>query len=155
MSLRNILHVDDSADDLLLVRAACQYARVSFGLQSVEGGEKAIAYLTGEGIYSDRARHPVPDLILLDLKMPLKSGYEVLAWIRNQPHFKTTPVIIFTGGAKESDIERVYQMGADEFLAKTGLLTELNKIALALESVFARGDLDLKPLHLLCAQPRP
>ncbi len=150
MSARNVLHVDDSADDLLMLQSACRSAGVSFGLQSVKDGEKAIAYLAGEGIYADRACYPVPDLILLDLKMPLKSGFDVLAWIRSQPRLRQLPVIIFTGGVREFDVGRAFRLGADQFLLKTGQLAELKELALALESVFAGGQLDLKPLQVFC-----
>lgn len=153
MSARNILYADDSADDRFMLQSACQSAGVSFRLHSVKDGEKAIAYLAGEGIYADRESYPVPDLILLDLKMPVKSGYDVLAWIRQQPQLKELPVIIYTGGVREFDVERALQMGANEFLLKTGRLGQLQELALALESVFAQGRLDLKPLQTFCAQP--
>ncbi len=147
--MKNLLYIDDSADDVFLFESACRRAKVSFGFRSVKDGEKAIAYLAGEGIYADRECYPVPDLILLDLKMPFRSGYEVLAWIRSQPRLKQLPVIIFTGGIRDSDAEHVCQLGADEFLAKTGELDELMKIALALESVLAHAHFSLKPLRSL------
>jgi CheY-like chemotaxis protein len=135
----------------MLLQFACQSAGVSFGLHSAKDGEKAIAYLAGEGIYADRASYPVPDLVLLDLKMPFKSGYEVLVWIRNQPHLKLLPVVVFTGGTRESDIERAYKLGANEFLVKTGKLEQLKEMALALESVLADERVNLKAVQGLGA----
>src|ERR1044072_863856 len=93
MSL-TVLTVDDSNDDTLLLRRACRRAKVRFSLQCVDDGTKAIAYLSGLDTFSDRSVHPLPNLILLDLKMPIKTGFEVLDWLPNQPQFKSLPVAV-------------------------------------------------------------
>src|SRR3954464_15141329 len=90
-----VLHVDDDPSDTLLMEQACRKAGVSFQLRSVADGEAAIAYLSGEGIYADRERHPLPALVLLDLKMPRKTGFDVLKWIRVRSTYKPLPVVIF------------------------------------------------------------
>ncbi|MDB6111697.1 MAG: two-component system response regulator [Pedosphaera sp.] len=114
----HILHVDDDPGDTLLMQQACRKAEVSFQLHSVGDGETAIAYLNGAGAYSDRERYPLPALVLLDLKMPRKSGFDVLAWIRSEPPLKYLPVIIFTASNQEEDIRRAYEAGANSYLVK-------------------------------------
>lgn len=100
------------------MQQACRKAEGSFHLHSVPDGETAIAYLNGTGSYSDRESHPLPSLVLLDLKMPRKSGFDVLAWIRSEPSLKHLPVIIFTASNQEEDIKRAYEMGANSYLVK-------------------------------------
>lgn len=113
-----VLTVDDSADDLMLLSLACEVAQVSFQVQSVQSGETAMAYLGGHQAYADRQIYPLPDLVLLDLKMPGKSGFDVLAWIRGQEHLKQLPVVIFTASVLVEDRERALELGATHFLVK-------------------------------------
>ncbi|MGI8965623.1 MAG: response regulator, partial [Limisphaerales bacterium] len=91
-----ILHVDDDPNDVFLIGRAFLKANVSSALEVVNDGEQALAYLSGEAEYSDRARHPLPSLVLLDLKLPRKPGMEVLAWIRSHPELKRLPVVVLT-----------------------------------------------------------
>ena len=79
---QTILLVDDSENDLFLMRVAFKKAVFNSPLQEVHNGEQAIAYLKGESIYSDRNQYPLPSVMLLDLNMPMKNGFDVLAWVR-------------------------------------------------------------------------
>ncbi len=85
---RTFLLVDDGEDDLLLMHKAFKRAKCTVSLQEVHNGEEAIAYLKGEGSYCDRKQFPLPTVMLLDLNMPKKDGFEVLAWVRAQPRLK-------------------------------------------------------------------
>jgi CheY-like chemotaxis protein len=114
----NILHVEDDPNDALLFQHACHKAGVSFELYSVNDGDQAIAYLRGVEKFSDRRKHPFPQLILLDLKMPRLNGFDVLTWLRNEKAFKTMPVIILTSSNHETDIKRAYDLGANSYLVK-------------------------------------
>ncbi len=114
----HILHVEDDPNDALLFQHACQKAGVEFELRSVNDGDQAIAYMRGADAFADRALHPFPQLILLDLKMPRLSGFDLLAWLRGDGGFKTTPVIILTSSNHESDIKRAYELGANSYLVK-------------------------------------
>ncbi len=113
-----VLNVDDCSDDLMLAQYACADAAVSFDLRSVDSGDKAIAYLQGSNEYSDREQFPLPDLVLLDLTMPGKSGFEVLAWIRSHEPVNKIPVIIFTGSVHAKDRLQAMELGADQFWVK-------------------------------------
>src|SRR6187455_1159237 len=83
-------------------------------LESASDGQMAIDYLNGADSFCDRARFPLPSVILLDLKMPRKTGFEVLEWIRPAP-LRTLPVLIFTSSTNESDIKQAYEKGANLF----------------------------------------
>jgi len=134
-----VLCVDDSGDDTLLLRRACRRAGVKFLLQSVDDGDKAIAYLTGIQAYSDRTTYPIPTLILLDLKMPTRSGFDVLEWLRTQPQYKTLPVAILTSSHHDSDVREAYQKGANCFLTKPVDYDALIDLARALDKSFELG----------------
>jgi len=118
MSVPTVLSVDDSCDDAVLLRLACSTAKISFRLQSVQSGEEAIAYLEGRGKYADRVHFPLPDLILLDLKMPGKSGFDVLSWIRACPDLSRIPVLILTSSVHTKDRARALELGAKQYLVK-------------------------------------
>jgi CheY-like chemotaxis protein len=113
-----ILVAEDREDDQLLIRRAFERAQLVNPLRIVNDGEEAIAYLKGEGQFSDRTKYPLPELLLLDLKMPRKNGFEVLEWVRSQPDLKVLPVVVLTSSEDVYDVSRAYQLGANSFLVK-------------------------------------
>jgi CheY-like chemotaxis protein len=115
---RTILMVDDSEDNLFLMRHSLQEAKCQNPLQEVNNGEEAIAYLKGEGIYFDRLKFPFPVVMLLDLNMPKGNGFDVLAWVRSQPKLKRLSIIIVTASMRDTDVERAFDLGATGFLVK-------------------------------------
>jgi CheY-like chemotaxis protein len=116
--MKNVLLVEDDADDLFFMKKACEGADFPHALQVVTDGQAAIDYLSGVGIYEDRLQHPLPELVFLDIKLPLRSGHEVLEWLRGQPAFKTLPVVMLTSSNHPSDIERAYRLGVTSYLLK-------------------------------------
>jgi DNA-binding response OmpR family regulator len=120
-----VLHVEDDINDRLLVQAACKRAGLLWNSRTAADGEAAIAYLSGDGLFADRSHYPLPDLILLDLKLPRKSGFEVLEWIRGQQIFVGLPVIILTSSAQEKDIARAQNLGASDYYVKPVSIREL------------------------------
>jgi len=113
-----LLLVEDSEDDVLLIRRAFARAKLHDALQVVRNGEDALAYLRGEGRYSNRSEYPLPDLVLLDIKLPGKDGFEVLECIRRQPGFGTLRVVVLTSSDSIRDVNRAYQLGANSFVVK-------------------------------------
>ena len=120
-----ILYVDDDDNDVLLLMHALRCAKLTFDVQVVNDPENAGAYLNGEGKYSDRVVYPLPGLVLLDLKMPRMHGLEILAWIRNHPHFKELVVVVLTASNHAPQINRAYELGANSYLIKPVELGEL------------------------------
>src|SRR5436190_15241380 len=113
-----ILLVEDREDDILLIRRAFIKGNVLNPLQVVRDGDEAIMYLAGEGRYANRSEFPLPDLVLLDLKMPRTDGFEVIRWIRQQPGFSTLRVVVLTSSQELKDVNLAYQLGANSFLVK-------------------------------------
>ena len=113
-----ILLVEDRSDDVVLIRRALAEAKIRNPLHVVGDGEKAMAYLEGAGQYCDRERFPMPDLVLLDLKLPKIDGFELLRWIRQQPGIKMLRVVVLTSSEDIFDINKAYQLGANSFLVK-------------------------------------
>lgn len=124
--LSTILIVEDDPNDMLLIQRALRNAHVVNSIQTVDDGEKAIAYLAGEGAYADREKYPLPALVLLDLKMPRKSGHEVLEWVgRQQSSLKRIPVVVLTSSNEKKDVHRAYDLGANSYLVKPVALDQL------------------------------
>jgi CheY-like chemotaxis protein len=115
---QTVLLVEDNRDDVLLIERAFKKAHVVNPLQVVRDGEQAIAYLSGEPPYSDRQKHPLPALVLLDLKLPRKSGLEVLAWLRQQPGLKRLRVVVLTSSKEAVDVNRAHELGANSYMVK-------------------------------------
>jgi CheY-like chemotaxis protein len=113
-----ILHVEDDPNDVLLIERALRKAGVTAQVQVVSDGEQAVNYLAAQSNYAERERFPVPVLVLLDLKLPRRSGLEVLEWIRTNPGLKRLPVVMLTSSKQPIDINRAYDLGVNAYLAK-------------------------------------
>ena len=124
-----VLVGDDYENDALLVRIVFERAGFAAPLQFAHDGEEVIAYLRGEGAFADRALFPLPTVLLLDLNLPQKSGFEVLAWIRQQPGLKRLHVFILSASNRKEDIQRAYELGANSYLIKSGNMDELMVLA--------------------------
>lgn len=113
-----ILLAEDDPNDVFFMQRALAKAGVNFLLQVAKDGQEALDYLAGTGKYNDRVEFPLPSLILLDLKMPFVSGFDVLAWIRLQPSLKDLRVVILTSSAEERDRQRAAELGAMAYCIK-------------------------------------
>jgi CheY-like chemotaxis protein len=113
-----ILIAEDDENDVFLIKRAFHQAQFDNPLQVVSTGEEAVAYLKSDPPFQDREKHPIPSLLLLDLKMPRKNGFEVLAWIRQHPEFNSLPVVVLTSSQESADINRAYALGANSYLVK-------------------------------------
>ncbi|HEY2081593.1 MAG TPA: response regulator [Verrucomicrobiae bacterium] len=113
-----ILLAEDDEDYVHLIKQVFDRAHIPNPIHVVWNGEEAIAYLKGEGKYSNREEFPLPDIILLDLKMPRVSGLEVLRWVKQQPGLSSLRVLVLTSSEEIRDVNEAYQLGANSFLVK-------------------------------------
>lgn len=113
-----ILLVEDSPDDALLIQRAFRKANLANPVQLVRDGEEAVAYLSGAAPYDDRGQFPLPVFMLLDLKLPRRSGLEVLAWLRQESAVRRLPVVVLTSSREAVDVNRAYDLGVNSYLTK-------------------------------------
>ena len=114
----SILLVEDDYNDVLLIRRAFRKAKIQTSMIEVGDGDEAISYLGQTGKYANTKTHPIPSLILLDLKLPRRSGLEVLEWIRQHPALKRLLVVVLTSSQESIDLDRAYDLGANSYLVK-------------------------------------
>ena len=122
-----ILLVEDDENDVYFFERAAKQSEILESLKVVRDGQSAIDYLSGGGEFSDRVRFPIPCLIVLDLKMPRKTGMEVLEWLRADASLRTIPVIVFSSSAQGDDVEQAYRLGANAFVVKPAALAKRNE----------------------------
>ena len=125
MNQRVILLAEDNEDDVFFMQRAIKSAGIANTLRIVRDGQAAIDYLSGTAEFADREAFPVPSVVFIDLKMPVKSGLEVLEWIRSQPTLDRLVALVLTTSREESDVKRAYALGANSYLVKPPDLGQL------------------------------
>jgi len=123
-----ILLAEDDENDVFLMRRAFKKAGVTNQLLVVRNGKEAIDYLSGQPPFANPATNPRPGLLMLDLKMPLLNGFDVLLWLQKQPNLSQIPVLVFSSSDQEVDRQRVQQLGARDYMVKPHDFRELVKI---------------------------
>ena len=113
-----ILLCEDSREDVFLVRNAFAKAGLSHAIVEARNGQQAVNYLSGSGLYADREKHPLPDLVLLDLRMPLMDGFEVLEWLKTRGDLGWLPVVVLSASDSPADRESARKLGAHDYLLK-------------------------------------
>jgi CheY-like chemotaxis protein len=124
-----ILLAEDDDNDVFFFQRAVREANIRNELCVVRDGQEVMDYLTGTGRFADRAQYPLPCLLILDLKMPRKTGMEVLQWLRTAAPFSTLPVIVFSSSAQPEDIGRAYRLGANAFVVKPASIERRTELA--------------------------
>lgn len=110
--------LEDNGDDIFFIKQALAQLKIPDSLICVRDGQEAMDYLSGAGNYKDRTQYPLPTHVLLDLKVPRKSGLQLLEWMRDRPDFAELPVIVFTSSRDRSDIEKAKALKIDAYLVK-------------------------------------
>jgi len=132
MALAPVLVADDDQNQAYLTARAFKAAGVRHPLALVPDGDAAIEYLEGKGRYADRAAHPLPCLLLLDQKLPGRSGLEVLEWVRSSSSVCTLPVLLFSASGFDSDVQTAYLLGANGYVVKPTTYEETLTVARAI-----------------------
>ncbi len=131
---KTVLYAEDDENDVFFMERAFSKLKLRGALHVVTNGRDAVDYLAGVGAFADRMKHPLPDLLLLDVKMPRMSGLEVLTWARAQPEFHALPILLFTSSTQRTDIETSRAQRANGYLVKPSNADQL--------AVFVRRILD-------------
>jgi DNA-binding response OmpR family regulator len=128
-----VLVVEDDPNDVVLLQRAFRRSKLANPVVYLGDGEAARAYLAGENAFADRRTHPLPVLILLDLKLPRLSGLDLLAWLRDQTHLAGLPVVILTSSRETRDVETAYSLGANSYLVKPVAFDALLEVVQAVD----------------------
>jgi len=123
-----ILLAEDDENDIALMQRGFKRAGIPNPLFIVRNGQEVIDYLAGKGPYAQRDKHPMPRLLLLDLKMPWMDGFDVLAWLRTQPKFNTLPVVVLTSSKLQSDIDKSRELGVYDYRVKPQSFDDLVRL---------------------------
>ncbi len=137
----SILLIEDDPNDQILIRRAVKKANILNSVFVLGDGEKAIQYLSGEKDYSDRSKHPLPILIILDLKMPKVSGLDVIEYVKKQPLIKRIPIIVLTSSKDTSDINSAYDLGVNSYLVKPVKFEDLVNIMVNMASFWISSNI--------------
>lgn len=135
-SIAKVLIAEDSDDDVLLLERAFKGIEFLHVIHRCSDGEEVIAYLTGREDYGNRQRYPLPDLLLLDLKMPKVDGFGVLEFIKTHPEFHKIRVAVLSASTLNADIGRAFSLGAHHYQIKPSEFIDLKMIIQHLERSF-------------------
>lgn len=141
-----ILLVEDDENDIYLFQRAAREAGIRNPISIAHDGQEAIDYLSSQEKFLDRVRFPLPCLIILDIKMPRRTGIEVLEWLRAEPALRKLPVIMFSSSAQPADVDRAYELGANAFIVKPSSSERRKDLALVLKAFW----LELNQMPTIC-----
>jgi CheY-like chemotaxis protein len=131
---RPILVADDEETDRLILKFACEISKLPHPIVMVRDGTDVVDYLSGHAPFTDRAIHPLPELLLLDLKMPRMDGFEVMTWLATRPDFKDLPVVVLSSSSADSDIQQARQLGARDYFTKPHAIADWVEMLQTLQS---------------------
>lgn len=129
----SILVAEDDPNERFLLQRAFAKAGVQVALQFLEDGQQVVDFLSGKPPFESRAKSFPPALLLLDLKMPGKDGFEVLEWLRLQPQLSNLPVMVLSSSSLSGDMVRARALGARHYLVKPSTFKDLVRLARNLE----------------------
>ena len=113
-----VLYAEDDDNDATFMESAFRKAGVADKLHVVKTGQEVMDYLSGTGSFADRKQHPLPELLLLDLNLPVVSGFAVLRWVRSHATFHSLPTVIFSSETRPEDKLKAANLGASEYIQK-------------------------------------
>lgn len=125
----SVLVAEDDQDDAFIVQRSFKECGLRRPIHIVHDGVEAIKYLHGDPPFQDRMIHPFPDILILDLKMPRASGFEVLDWINKHPDYRVIPAIVWSSSADRRDVKHAFCLGAHAYLCKPSSYEEFAEIA--------------------------
>jgi|SRR6185436_16877039 len=136
-----MLVAEDDVSDAELLRIAMRRSGITNRTFFVKDGEQAIEYLEGKGEFADRQKYPFPKIVITDLKMPRRTGLELLDWLQQHPECKVLPTVLMSGSALPNDIRKAYGLGAKSYFTKPSSLDELTELMKVLNEYWSSTEL--------------
>lgn len=133
-----LLLVDDSTDDSYFFKRAFLRAGIHAPIDTLNDGHAAIEYLAGSGRFSAWEEYPLPDLLLLDIKMPGVDGFDVLSWVRQRPGLSVLPIIMLSSSTYSADIQKAHALRANSYLVKPNDVEGYVALACGIEKYWFR-----------------
>ena len=140
-----ILVAEDDPLDAELLKRAMKRAAITGPVHFVKDGDEAIEYLQGHGRFADRILYPFPSVVLTDLKMPRRTGLELLDWLRKHPECRVLPAILMSGSWMPRDVDKAYHFGVNSYFRKPSTLDELTELMRLLKGYWSRTELPATP----------
>lgn len=140
-----ILIAEDDPNDVMLLELAIRKNGITSPVRVVRDGEEAVEYLEGKGEYSNRRKFPLPSVIITDVKMPRRSGLEVVEWVRRHPQYGIIPVLMLSGSRIENDVVNAYRLGANTYFSKPSTLDELTQLIGLAHQYWSRSEHPPRP----------
>jgi CheY-like chemotaxis protein len=134
-----LLIAEDDDNDFLFFERALGIEKFEANIRRACDGDEVIEYLCGENHFADREAHPLPNLMVLDLKMPRKNGFEVLEWLREHSDPETLPVVVFSSSEEPTDVQKAYELGASGYLVKPSSYLSYPEIIRTLREFLVNG----------------
>jgi len=145
-----VLLADDDENDVLLFTRAIKSIGLASDVKHVSDGQQVIDYLQKNPPFTDKLAFPFPRFLILDLKMPRKSGFEVLEWLQEHPECKIIPTIVFSSSKIGDDITRAYQLGANSYFTKPNDYEELKAVFQLMLNYWGKANVPPIPVHQSC-----
>ena len=133
-----IFYAEDDENDIFFLKHAFQTVGITNPMRVARTGQEAIQYLSRIGSLSDSSSFPPPCLIILDLKMPVINGMEVLSWLRRSSGLPAFPVIVFSSSPQARDVELALELGANAFVVKPHAMEQRIALALSIKEFWLR-----------------
>jgi CheY-like chemotaxis protein len=139
IEIPTLLIAEDDDNDFVFLERALASEKFEANIRRACDGAEAIDYLCGENHFADREAYPLPHLLVLDLKMPLRNGFDVLAWLREHSELETLPVVVLSSSEEPADVEKAYESGASGYLVKPSSYLSYTEIVRTLREFLMNG----------------
>jgi CheY-like chemotaxis protein len=126
--IETILIIESNPREVVSIQRGFGELKHPYSLAIGTNGQEGIDYLTGQDRYANRTRHPLPQLIITALNMPITNGFDFLKWLKAHPEFSVIPTIVFTSSREPQDVRDAYCCGADAYVNKPSSQKELVEI---------------------------
>jgi len=135
----SVLVAEDEESDFLLLERALKRSDERLKIYRVRDGVEGMEYIKGEGEFADRVRFPLPQMLIVDLKMPRMTGMEFLAWLRSEPSRRVIPTLMMSSSEQAADVRQAYELGANTYFLKPSDFRSLVELCKQIAAYWRHG----------------